>query len=111
MSDVSLKQAMTVLTSAGIVTQAIALTRSRFSMVRTSTRRPTGVIIAPPMPCTMRATTKPSSGPSGVCDQSLLRMSAPISPPPTNQSLGRGPRVSEVFADVVMLMANQKGAN
>ena len=48
-------------TSAGIVTHAMALTRSRFSMVRTSTSRPTGVIIAPPMPCTMRATTKPSS--------------------------------------------------
>jgi hypothetical protein len=27
-------------------------------MVRSSTRRPTGVIIAPPMPCTMRAMTK-----------------------------------------------------
>ena len=47
--------------SAGIVTQAMALTSSRFSMLRTSTSRPTGVIIAPPMPCTMRATTKPSS--------------------------------------------------
>ena len=29
--------------------------------MRTSTSRPTGVIMAPPMPCTMRATTKPSS--------------------------------------------------
>ena len=48
-------------TSAGIVTHAMALTSSRFSMVRTSTSRPTGVIIAPPTPCTMRATTKPSS--------------------------------------------------
>ena len=38
-------------TSAGIVTQAIAATRSLFSTVRTSTSRPTGVIIAPPMPC------------------------------------------------------------
>ncbi len=47
--------------SAGIVTQAMAPTRSRFSMLRTSTSRPTGVIIAPPMPCTMRAATKPSS--------------------------------------------------
>ena len=43
--------------SAGIVTQAMALTSSRLSTVRTSTSRPTGVIIAPPMPCTMRATT------------------------------------------------------
>ena len=41
-----------------MVTQAMALTSSRRSMLRTSTRRPTGVIIAPPMPCTMRATTK-----------------------------------------------------
>ena len=31
------------------------------SIERTSTSRPTGVIMAPPMPCTMRATTKPSS--------------------------------------------------
>ncbi len=44
--------------SAGVVTQAIAPTSSRLLMVRTSTMRPTGVIIAPPTPCTMRATTK-----------------------------------------------------
>ena len=44
--------------SAGVVTQAMAPTSSRLLMVRTSTRRPTGVIMAPPMPCTMRATTK-----------------------------------------------------
>ena len=42
---------------AGIDTQAMALTSSRRSTVRTSTSRPTGVIIAPPMPCTMRART------------------------------------------------------
>src|SRR5436305_7447746 len=46
-------------TSAGTVTHAIALTSALFSMERSSTRRPTGVIIAPPMPCTMRAITKP----------------------------------------------------
>ena len=56
---------------AGIVTQAMALTSSRRSMVRTSTRRPTGVIIAPPMPCTMRASTK--------C-QSALDSAQPIEP-------------------------------
>jgi hypothetical protein len=44
-------------TNDGTVTQAMASTRSRFSIERTSTRRPTGVIIAPPMPCTMRAAT------------------------------------------------------
>ena len=44
--------------SAGVVTQAMALTSSRLLMLRTSTIRPTGVIMAPPMPCTMRAITK-----------------------------------------------------
>ena len=44
--------------SAGTDTQAMALTRSRLLMVRTSTMRPTGVIMAPPMPCTIRAITK-----------------------------------------------------
>ena len=44
--------------SAGIVTQAMALSSSRRSMVRRRIRRPTGVIIAPPTPCTMRAITK-----------------------------------------------------
>ncbi len=43
---------------AGTVTQAMALTRSRLATLRTSTMRPTGVIMAPPMPCTMRAMTK-----------------------------------------------------
>ncbi len=48
-------------TSAGTVTQAMALTNSRLGMLRTRIRRPTGVIMAPPMPCTMRAMTKPVS--------------------------------------------------
>ena len=48
-------------TSAGTVTQAIALTRRCRSTERTSTSRPTGVIMAPPMPCTIRATTNISS--------------------------------------------------
>src|SRR5665213_1923086 len=45
-------------TSAGTVTQAIALTSALLSIDRSSTSRPTGVIIAPPRPCTMRAITK-----------------------------------------------------
>ena len=49
--------------SAGVVTQAMALTKSRLAMLRTSTMRPTGVIMAPPMPCTMRAITKSVSEP------------------------------------------------
>ena len=44
--------------SAGTVTQAIAFTSWRLSIERSSTSRPTGVIIAPPMPCRMRAMTK-----------------------------------------------------
>ena len=43
---------------AGVVTQAMAATSSRRLIERTSTMRPTGVIIAPPMPCRMRAKTK-----------------------------------------------------
>jgi hypothetical protein len=43
---------------AGTVTHAIAFTSALLSMERNSTRRPTGVIIAPPMPCRMRASTK-----------------------------------------------------
>ncbi|MNT74371.1 hypothetical protein D3C72_2131840 [compost metagenome] len=47
----------------GTVSQAMALTSSCRGVARTSTRRATGVIIAPPMPCTNRATTKASSDP------------------------------------------------
>ncbi len=36
--------------SAGMVTSAMALTRSFLSMLRTRMRRPTGVIMAPPVP-------------------------------------------------------------
>ena len=44
--------------SAGTVTHVIALTSALLSIERSSTSRPTGVIIAPPMPCRMRAMTK-----------------------------------------------------
>ena len=44
--------------SAGTVTHVIALTSALLSIERSSTSRPTGVIIAPPMPCRMRAITK-----------------------------------------------------
>ncbi len=44
--------------SAGTVTHVIALTSALLSMVRSNTSRPTGVIMAPPMPCRMRANTK-----------------------------------------------------
>ena len=50
-------------TSAGMETQAMASTSARLPTVRTSTRRPTGVIIAPPTPCTMRAMTNSVSDP------------------------------------------------
>src|SRR5947208_4069600 len=45
-------------TSAGTVTHAMALTSALLSMERSKTRRPTGVIMAPPAPCTIRAITK-----------------------------------------------------
>jgi hypothetical protein len=47
--------------SAGMVSHAMASTSLCLSVERTTTSRPTGVIMAPPMPCTMRATTKPAS--------------------------------------------------
>ena len=43
--------------SAGTVTSDMALSRRCLSMLRTMISRPTGVIIAPPMPWTMRAMT------------------------------------------------------
>jgi hypothetical protein len=43
--------------SAGSVTQIMALISSRLSTLRTRIKRATGVIIAPPMPSTMRAAT------------------------------------------------------
>lgn len=45
-------------TSAGIVSKAIAETSSLRGALRTRTSRATGVIMAPPMPCRKRATTK-----------------------------------------------------
>ncbi|MCY1240873.1 hypothetical protein D9M72_537420 [compost metagenome] len=45
-------------TSAGIVRSAMAETSSLRGVPRTSTRRATGVIIAPPMPCRKREKTK-----------------------------------------------------
>ena len=47
--------------SAGMVSQVMASTSWRLSTLRTSTRRPTGAIMAPPMPCRNRAMTKCSS--------------------------------------------------
>src|SRR3979490_3457289 len=44
-------------TSAGTVTHAIALTSALLSIQRSSTSPPTGVIMAPPAPCTIRAIT------------------------------------------------------
>ncbi len=42
----------------GMVSNAIAETRSLRLVVRSSTSRPTGTIIAPPMPCRKRDRTK-----------------------------------------------------
>ena len=47
--------------SAGIVSQARARTSSARGAVRKITRRPTGTIMAPPIPCTMRDSTTSSS--------------------------------------------------
>ncbi len=43
--------------SAGMTTNCIAVISSERGKVRTSARRPTGVIIAPPIPCKMRDAT------------------------------------------------------
>ena len=47
--------------SAGTVRYAIADTSSAFGVVRSTTRRPTGTIMAPPTPCSARASTSCSS--------------------------------------------------
>src|SRR6516164_2080661 len=47
--------------SAGMVTSAMALRSRRLSKLRTMINRPTGVIMAPPMPWTIRAKTNCSS--------------------------------------------------
>ncbi len=47
--------------NAGMVRSDMALSRRSFSMLRTTISRPTGVIMAPPMPCRMRAATKSCS--------------------------------------------------
>ena len=44
-----------------MVSQVIAATKPCFGVLRATISRPTGTIIAPPMPCRKRATTKPSS--------------------------------------------------
>ena len=54
---------------AGIISQAIARTSSDFETARNSTRRPTGDIIAPPTPCSMRAAT--SKGRFGAWAQAI----------------------------------------
>ena len=45
----------------GTVTVCIRLTRLRLSLPRNTTSRPTGTIIAPPMPCTTRAAVNSKS--------------------------------------------------
>ncbi len=47
--------------SAGVESQAMAATSSCLGTVRSSTSRPTGTIIAPPMPWKMRAATSSPS--------------------------------------------------
>ncbi len=47
--------------SAGMISHDIADTISCLATERSSTSRPTGIIIAPPIPCTKRATTISSS--------------------------------------------------
>lgn len=43
-----------------MVSHAMALTNPAFGVLRAMINRPTGTIIAPPMPCTNRASTNPS---------------------------------------------------
>ena len=51
-------------TIAGTVREASAETISLLGMLRRRTSRPTGTIMAPPMPCRKRAATKPPSDPA-----------------------------------------------
>ena len=50
--------------SAGMVSHASASTSSDFGTERSRMMRPTGTIMAPPMPCRARAATSPPSDPA-----------------------------------------------
>ena len=54
---------------AGIISHAIARTSSAFDTTRSITSRPTGDIIAPPAPCSIRAATRNAS--VGACAQAI----------------------------------------
>ena len=54
---------------AGIISQAMARTSSAFDTARNITSRPTGDIIAPPAPCSMRAATRKDR--LGACAQAI----------------------------------------
>ena len=80
----------------------MALTSSRRLIVRTSTMRPTGVIMAPPMPCTMRAKTK---------SVSEVDSAQPIEPstktPMAARNTVRAPKRSAVQPEAGMKMASE----
>ena len=87
--------------SAGVVTQAMAAISSRRLIERTSTMRPTGVIIAPPIPCTMRAMTKSVSEPD---------MAQPIEPS-TNTAMAARNTVRAPKRSAVQPLAGMKIAS
>ena len=88
--------------SAGMVTSDMALSSWCLSTLRTRISRPTGVIIAPPMPCTMRAMTNSSSE----CDAAQ-----PIEPrmktPMAMRNTLRAPKRSAVQPLAGMQMASE----
>jgi hypothetical protein len=88
-------------TSAGIVSQAMALTSCDFSVDLSSTSRPTGVIIAPPMPCRKRAATN---------SMRLPEMAQAIDParktPIAMAKMRRAPKRSAIQPEIGMKIAS-----
>ncbi len=85
---------------AGTVSQAIADKSSDFGVVRRRTRRPTGVIIAPPAPWTIRAIT--NSG-SDVASEHMIEPSMKTTIAARNTS--RAPSLSAAQPEMGMKVA------
>ena len=84
---------------AGTVSQAIALTRSCLGIERSTTRRPTGTIIAPPIPCKMRAPT--NSGKLFTAEQAT---DPSVKTTMAEQKTVRAPNLSAIQPDIGMKM-------
>lgn len=87
-------------TSAGIVNSAMAETSSVRFVVRKRTRRPTGVIIAPPMPCRKRESTN-----SNTDDDTAQQMDPTTKTPMAKRKIFLAPYLSAIQPLIGMKIA------